>query len=929
MAWLIIGLFVAVYIGIGAIAMRRRLLARLAIREAVRRPLQSLLLVAGLMVGAAGIFGMQVVVDSSVESFGATAAQAWGRVDLTASQGGRPFSADVAESLRRDPGLPREIAGVQGGLELIGSALDLDRKIGKPGVRLVGFDPGAQGPFGDYVLEDGRRTQGQDLGEGGVILSRSLAGQLDAHVGDRLRLAIGPRSADVIVAGVARPEGPGTYGRRPAVYAPLDALSTLAGPGLINVVRLTAHGSGQAELDAAHAAAAPLRAELARNPAASALVVREAKAEDIQTARDGQDHGRGFFTAFSLIVALSGVALVVNLTLALAEERRPRLGVLRALGLTRAGLVTVSVIEGALYSLVAAVAGLLPGMLIALLLVNQLGAAVSSFTNREAAVVLGVHPESLLVSVAAGALITLATLFGASIRTSRMAVSSAIRDLPEPAPQGASELARRGMLVALAAGGVVAMLAGGIPGRILGGCSLIVLAAALARGRLPDRLRLGAMGASLAAWALVNAPTLGPTTDASGAGLFIALVAAVFGLSITAAAGLRLVEAVPSLLPGGRGRIQATLRPPLAYLSRRPVRAGLGTGTFALVLTVITGLSAFGATFASSISSGTYDLRVSSAKPVELPASVRPAIARQLRLDTRTYLGPVRNRQISGSENTNPEQLMVLYSMADADMRVGTLEFVNRDPRFHSDADVWRALRDEPGWVISPNYTNPGAILTLQGADGPVSFHVAGAIPDPALWGLIGSDRTFAGFGAAPTGSALLLRTAPGHNPAAVAREIQRALYDQGTDTVLTTDLIATLMIGFRAFLGSIQLLMLIGLTIGVATLGILALRAVVERRRAIGVLRALGYQPRAILGGVVTEGVLTLTTGVLVGLAAGLAFSQVSLRQVTAEGSLHADWQLLAAAILGVYATVLVVTIGPALRASRLAPSEALRVVG
>ncbi|TMD46041.1 MAG: ABC transporter permease [Chloroflexi bacterium] len=67
-----------------------------------------------------------------------------------------------------------------------------------------------------------------------------------------------------------------------------------------------------------------------------------------------QNVSRGFVTAFGVIVALAATAMVANLAVLLAEERRPRLAVLRALGLTRGGLIQLSVTEGALYSLAGA-----------------------------------------------------------------------------------------------------------------------------------------------------------------------------------------------------------------------------------------------------------------------------------------------------------------------------------------------------------------------------------------------------------------------------------------------------------------------------------------------------------------------------------------------------------------------------------------------
>ena len=51
LASVVIGIFVLVYAALIVIAMRRPLLARLALREAVRRPWQSAVVVLGLMVG--------------------------------------------------------------------------------------------------------------------------------------------------------------------------------------------------------------------------------------------------------------------------------------------------------------------------------------------------------------------------------------------------------------------------------------------------------------------------------------------------------------------------------------------------------------------------------------------------------------------------------------------------------------------------------------------------------------------------------------------------------------------------------------------------------------------------------------------------------------------------------------------------------------
>src|SRR5690349_672244 len=123
----VIALFLAVYAALAVLAMRRPLLARLALREAVRRPGQSAVVVLGLMVGTVAIFAMQVRGDSFLEGATRGAHLAWGRVDLVAADGGRFFDPALASQLAADPVLRSSLAGVQAGVELPSSVVDLDR----------------------------------------------------------------------------------------------------------------------------------------------------------------------------------------------------------------------------------------------------------------------------------------------------------------------------------------------------------------------------------------------------------------------------------------------------------------------------------------------------------------------------------------------------------------------------------------------------------------------------------------------------------------------------------------------------------------------------------------------------------------------------------------------------------------------------------
>ena len=926
LATIVIGLFVLVYAALLVIAIRRPLLARLALREAVRRPGQSAVVVLGLMVGTVAIFSMQVLGDSFLESQTRGAFLAWGHVDLVATNGGRFFDPASASELAADPGLRSALAGVQAGVELPSSVADLDRGNVKPLVVLVGFDPATQGPFGTYLLTDGRTTLGQDLAFDEVLISASLANALDARSGDRLRVSIGPQQmVELRLAGIAQNQGPGAYTLRPALFSPLANLRPLIGDQGINVIRVAAPGDGQAELDRAKELAPRLRTVLQAIAGGPALIVREGKRADLQAQVNQVDSTRSLYTALSLFVALAGAALVVNLGLALAEERRPRHAVLRALGLSRAGTVALSVLEGALYSLAAAVVALVPGAVFGLALVGLLYGRFQSVAveNRAAPLQYAVTPSSVALSVAIGALIVLATLFATSVRSSRMQISSAIKNLPEPTLQRKRSVWKAALMAGLGLSSLAALVVGSLPVRLAGGAGLVILAAALVGGRVSDRLRATLTGGALTVWAAASLATIeNIATQDSGIAIVLGVVMAVFGLSLVMASNLRVLEFPLRWL---QGPARATLRPSLAYLTRRPLRAGLGTGAFALVLTLMTMSTVLVPTFNGQFLSGVneYDIRVNApTQPgLSLPDSVRPSIAREIAMPSRPYRG-----EVSTSPGlTLQDDYLPLYSLSRAQLAAGPFQLAGRESRFKTDAEVWQALADDPHLVVSPTYAS-GLTIKLVGPDGPVLFRVAGVVRTVGLWGLAGSEAAMALFATLPIGTTILAKAAPGADAVAVARQIQREVFSQGAEATTVREMYDSSSSAGQAFTDMIQLVMGIGLLVGVLSLGILALRAVIERRRAIGMLRSLGYQPGQVLAGMVSEALITATCGALVGIGVGLPISAVMINGYLPGARLEIDASSLALIVGLIYFAVLAVTIPPALRAARLPAIEALR---
>ena len=168
-------------------------------------------------------------------------------------------------------------------------------------------------------------------------------------------------------------------------------------------------------------------------------------------------------------------------------------------------------------------------------------------------------------------------------------------------------------------------------------------------------------------------------------------------------------------------------------------------------------------------------------------------------------------------------------------------------------------------------------------------------------------------------------------DPDGAAQRLESAFLGNGMQAESIEEVVREATAASLTFNRLIQGFMALGLVVGVAALGVISARAVVERRQQIGVLRAIGFRRRMVQSAFLLESSFIALTAIVVGTGLGLLLAANIVRDQRSQPSwenltLQVPWANLAIIFLIVYAVALAATLAPALRASHVRPAEALR---
>ncbi|MEW6636890.1 MAG: ABC transporter permease [Actinomycetota bacterium] len=389
--------------------MRLRRFSGMSLRNLRARRQRTLLTAIGIVLGVGIVFGVLTLSETMSTSFRELFTRAYGSADLTvtAAGGSGEFGEETAEEVRGYEGVASAAPRLSLPASLI---LDTRQENGLPEIqslRLFGVEPESAALATGFELTEGRYPR-----KGGEItLDESTAESLGLRIGGKVTLGTpeGPREAEVV--GLLRIPG-GSFGGVAFGMVPLPyAQRAFDKPGEISGISVAA---------AEGVPAGELRRRLDRKLGEGLQVERsETRTQEISSQLQGFRISLLFFAGTALFV---GAFLVFNALSMTVLERTRELGMLRALGATRAMIARSVVLEAALLGLFGSLAGLLFGYGMAKGLVYLFGRAFL-FEISE----LVISPFALVSAVVVGVLVTVLAALYPAVRAGRVSPVEAMR----------------------------------------------------------------------------------------------------------------------------------------------------------------------------------------------------------------------------------------------------------------------------------------------------------------------------------------------------------------------------------------------------------------------------------------------------------------------------------------------------------------------
>jgi len=958
-------LFVIVLGVIGLLAFRRRMLATMAIRNITRRKTYSGIVVAGLMIATAMIAASLVVGDTLDYVIKKDTFDSTGNTDIVVSvQDASGLFTFFNQSVANDT-IASVTAGALPEIDMASPAIrdritimDTRTSLPFPGALLFAFDP--QNAANALVDEQHKQITSASFAPGDIVINRALANEINAMPGDTLMIFTRDgASVPLTVSSIAADQGMGDWQSQKIVFIELPSAQVLLNEsGKVNVIDISCMGGIQNGYKVTDEAVQELNASL---PATLVFDFNTVKKDGLDSAQSASDSISQIFVVMSSFAIIAGVALITNIFVMLAEERKPEMGISRAIGMQRGDLTQSFMFEGAIYALLASLVGAGAGLIIADVMIRLFE---SLFASEGIALAFHFNWDSMAVAALAGFLLTMVTVVGASWRVSKLNIVRAIRDIPEPVTVKTGRRYVHLAVIAIVLG--VLLTAAGDASRqvwpVVSGPCLVALGSAVLGSRFmkTPRIPFTIASAFMVFWELAPFHVMDVFGPLNG-GMEMFIVSGV----ILVSGGVIFVMFNSDLLLTGLvrifGRRNSTLpvlKVSISYPLNKKFRTGLSLFIFALIMFTVIVISMISSFERESVSTTTQNFsggfQVIGSSFREIDATNMSAHLDHL---NRTFeqgaiqrVEAVRSASIDIiPEGSNSSSHYTIVGFSDTMLQEHRFSLSKRSPSFATDQEAWNALigpnssyaimdgsvtpvmyGPSSGGSISVDVGQNVSVIASTGAR--QNLTVIGIMSQIFLTGVFTSQEHVATFALDSTFNIFYFEASPQlqHTNVELAKALESEFVQYGLTTFSIKDVVEDYLAMVSSIMRLLEVFLGVGLIVGITGLGIITIRNVAERRQEIGVMRAIGYQRRMVLNTFLLETSFVSLLGIILGVVMGLALS----RQLYDWGDFSKSapfvipWFDILAIMVVAFAVTLLSTLPPSRRASKLAPAEALRRV-
>jgi putative ABC transport system permease protein len=926
---------------------------RLALRYPRRRPVEALLVVLGALLGTGIITGSLVVGDTIDRSIRAEAYDQLGPIDQLVSVSGSAGADEIAARLvdldHPDVDGVFAFASAPAAVTGIGAA-----PLGQPRAQILELDFEAAAAFGGDPEATG--IEGPTPAPGTAAVTEDLARRLEVGPGDGIVVYAYGRALPLEVDRVLDRRGVAGFW---VIDARRQSFNVLVGPGVL--AELSAGPAAGAEPPTGHVAISNVggvedgatRTEAVTEAAEGALAglgarVQTVKQDTLDEATEAAESLTQLYFTMGMFAVAAGILLLVNIFVMLADDRRGEMGMMRALGLRRLPLVGAYATEGWLYSLVGSALGALLGIGFGRVIAWRADSILQGGDEVFALdLTFAWTWPTVLQGAALGFLISLVTILATSVRVSRLNVIAAIRDLPT--------VHRRRPRRRLAWAGATAVVLGvlwtaaGIAGPdaygvIMGPMLAAVGLLPILGRRLPLRPVTAVVAVAVLAWGAAFPWALGALDVNVTIPLFL-----VQGIAMAAAAVtlVTLFQGVIGRRLGSLTRGSLGVRLGLAYPVARRFRTAMTLGMFAVVILTLVYIAILSHMFSGQVDDITEDLTggfgvVVTSNPTdpvpvdELAATPGVGAVAPLRYGVADFVRP-----------SDPEPVTWFVTGFGPEFAAAPIAMQDLGP-YASAEEAFAAVLADPGLVIVDEFflvTGAGPPSSTLGVGDTVTIvdRVSGRDRELTVAALAEVDFLFAGaylgeeaygevFGERAVASRFYVG-ADLERPGAAEETvdaIRRRFVANGADAETVRSRVESLLAQNTGFFTLMQQFVGVGLVVGIAGIGVILVRAVRERRREVGVLRALGFQPRSVAVGFLVEALFVAIEGVLIGVAVALigSYGLVASGTNFTEGfDFAVPWPSVLVIVAIAVVTSALAALWPAVRAARIRPAAALRL--